>query len=107
MKKISNEIKIGDLIIVYFYDHAMGDSPVLIKAVGWLAKDSAKYIVLNTWDLPEFQDLDNKKMNAELCTIVKSNILTLIKMKTEVVYGSRDYLNILGTLDLQKPLTTT
>ena len=61
----------GDLVIVTFLDHAMGDSPVVCVVPGWIVAEDEDCIKLRTWWAGGCDDDD---ANHEHVVIIKSAI---------------------------------
>lgn len=60
-------------VVCIFDDHAHNSTPVYCQVVGFLAKVTDEFIVIVSWDCPEF-DGDDRIANMEYFSIVRSAI---------------------------------
>lgn len=67
-------VKINDEVIIQFWDHAMGDVPILAKTWGIVRKSDKKSVTISTWHQLDCSKEDRKE-NDECFTIIKSAIV--------------------------------
>jgi hypothetical protein len=73
--------KVGDLIKIRFYDHAIGTKEVLIcETVGWLLEDNKLNVLLTNW-IVDTKDEEFRDHNVEHVNILKSCIISTRKLK--------------------------
>ena len=81
------EERLNKILVVAFWDHAMGDEPVRCHAVGYLAKIAKRHIMLVSWDCVDL-DGDDRLANMEYFSILKSAIYEvkpLVMMEDQVI----------------------